>query len=913
MIRPELFRRLYETILTGDWARAAAFALAGGTLPASAFTPVTLMDEGITIPGEGTAIAATHPTDIDLNGLGQVTLTAYMDGLHQAVVRIDGGSEITVIAAKDDAPPEGNGFFSGFSPHHVDQQGRVLFRSRIRDSEGAFLGDASDTGLYRGDGGPLETIIRAGEPAFSTGFNWLDVWKPSANANGTAVFEFDLADSDGVPTGSGLARLSDASGLEIIALEGDPAPPGGTWTGFGERAIFDDGRVLFIGYYKINLENHTALFLLEAPPSTGIQLFLEEGPTTFVSGTVHDIEFTGNLLKGSGNYFSMGYRSGSELNIAKGYLLSSSLILTRVIGFGDPLPGAPHTVSNQALSLMPKINTFGDAGIYTILDDGSLFGMDSLSRYEGGAFDLLVLEDQVIPTSGYNADGLTGSVYMTEAGDLYAKIRHDPEPLVIGSTLLDAIYRIPAGTTDLHLEMISGGEINGRSTELLSLGRVSPEGLALVEVLYDSVGIGGWFYAVPGDRLWLDADTDCHWDEWRNWSYGMLPAPELQTEIVPDSALIVTGPSSPKRIDSLLLDASGSDPVVLKPQESGAITTTNGTTIANGQLSYTGGVHALHGPVELTSNGSIELRESASVTLTGPVSHNGDTIHLADPEAWISCTGSVTGSGSFTGPGKVFFGSTYDPGNSAAQVTFGGQVFYESSAEILMEVGGTVAGEDYDQLVASDSHRDQGATFSVSLVDGFIPSSGDSFALLLAPAFYGTFNGLILPDLPDGLFWDDTAFATSGVLRVLPAPPDFETYRDRWSLPATIGGDFDKDDLSDYLEYVLGLNPTRPSAIPANVIEGIHALIDGEQRAGMSLRLPDLDRSDVRWRINGTADFSSWNRIMESLGSSAPSGPAYLEVGPVEDGRREYRIFAPEPLSLSPRFVRFRAVPPKGY
>ena len=66
-------------------------------------------------------------------------------------------------------------------------------------------------------------------------------------------------------------------------------------------------------------------------------------------------------------------------------------------------------------------------------------------------------------------------------------------------------------------------------------------------------------------------------------------------------------------------------------------------------------------------------------------------------------------------------------------------------------------------------------TLSVDLLNGFMPSDGDSYALL-AVAGGITDNGLTfdLPTLSGGLLWDTSEFFNSGVLNVMSLSGDFD-------------------------------------------------------------------------------------------------------------------------------------------
>jgi hypothetical protein len=63
------------------------------------------------------------------------------------------------IAFTGQPAPDGNGTFSFISSAHLNEVGQVAFRAEINEAGGG------DVGIFRGDGGPLTQIVRAGQAA----------------------------------------------------------------------------------------------------------------------------------------------------------------------------------------------------------------------------------------------------------------------------------------------------------------------------------------------------------------------------------------------------------------------------------------------------------------------------------------------------------------------------------------------------------------------------------------------------------------------------------------------------------------------------------------------------------------------------------------------------------------------------
>jgi hypothetical protein len=115
-------------------------------------------------------------------------------------------------------------------------------------------------------------------------------------------------------------------------------------------------------------------------------------------------------------------------------------------------------------------------------------------------------------------------------------------------------------------------------------------------------------------------------------------------------------------------------------------------------------------------------------------------------------------------------------------------------ATLQIELGGPAAGTQYDQInVAGELIL--GGTLEISLINGFMPTAGQTFDFLAASDVVGAFSSIVLPTLP-GLTWN-TSQLLSGVLSV------------------TLPGDFDHDgdgDGRDFLPWQRGGSPSPFSA-----------------------------------------------------------------------------------------------------
>ncbi len=130
---------------------------------------------------------------------------------------------------------------------------------------------------------------------------------------------------------------------------------------------------------------------------------------------------------------------------------------------------------------------------------------------------------------------------------------------------------------------------------------------------------------------------------------------------------------------------------------------------------------------------------------------------------------TVSGIGSFE---NVVFDGTYSPGNSPAITSLtNGQL--SSASSLLIELGGTQPGTQYDRVVDSGVLSLLGGTLDLVLYNGFVPSFGDSFEILQYGQRLGDFGSVNYPALSDGLSWERTTSATDMTITVVPEPTSY--------------------------------------------------------------------------------------------------------------------------------------------
>jgi hypothetical protein len=136
------------------------------------------------------------------------------------------------------------------------------------------------------------------------------------------------------------------------------------------------------------------------------------------------------------------------------------------------------------------------------------------------------------------------------------------------------------------------------------------------------------------------------------------------------------------------------------------------------------------------------------------------------------------------------------PGMSSGSLNFDFYTQY-GDGELLIELDSLTS---YDQLLVSADVALAG-TLTVSLLDGFVPSLGQSFTILTADDVVGTFTTETLPSLPNPYIAFDVIYnPQSVVLTVVPALP----------------GDFNADGVVDTADFVVWSKGILPPNAPTD-------------------------------------------------------------------------------------------------
>jgi hypothetical protein len=135
---------------------------------------------------------------------------------------------------------------------------------------------------------------------------------------------------------------------------------------------------------------------------------------------------------------------------------------------------------------------------------------------------------------------------------------------------------------------------------------------------------------------------------------------------------------------------------------------------------------------------------------------------------------TISGDGFVNGSFTVASGATLSPGNK----DLGALVFSNS---LTLNAGcRTILSVSHDQQANNAVSAGTTLTFGGSLVVSNFDDplqGGDSFKLFSAPAFAGSFSGITLPALAQGLYWNTNSLKATGSISVgIETPPVFGAY-----------------------------------------------------------------------------------------------------------------------------------------
>ncbi len=635
--------------------------------------------EGQTAPDGNGTFATVSPRDINDAGavafFGQAIGTAGGSTDNDGLFRGSGGA-ITQIVREGQLVPNGNGRFEFFASSDMNNSGTVAFRSSLTGTSG---GNSDDIGIFRGSGGAISQIVRAGEIA------------PDGNGNFSGL-------------GNGRIALNDANEVAFFGLlsntHGGSNDDSGIFRGNGA------------GIVQIVREGHVA------PDGNGVFADNISPPTMNNSGAV---AFTADLSGTVGGF------SDNE-----GIFIGDGIDLLRVARKGDSISGS--TIASLDVS-SDCINDLGQVAYWARLVNGNetirrwtpelhwrsatSSTWETADRWTLGltpahVHDVFIDSSASVTVTGPASNSTVRSLQVGGGTGLATLSLRNGAVLTATHGVVVQSTGILTGDGVIAANVINNGTIlannltfNGTLTNnhvIRGNGRIDGKILN---------ANGGRIRALNGDSIWLSGPT---------FNNAGLIEIHNGSELLVDAQLVNhsnTGMIS-VRDGSLIADAG--------LHNAGSMAMTMGDSILQG---------------DINNNGVIQISGGAHATFFDDVVQNGvmQVASVGSTSGTAVILGSFTGSGGFIGGGDVFALGDLRPGNSPDTVLYGGNLFLGTMTDTYIELGGQDPGQ-FDQMLITGNLNLAGDLF-VSLIDGHTLGASQFYLIGdVGNELFGQFNGL---------------------------------------------------------------------------------------------------------------------------------------------------------------------------
>lgn len=242
----------------------------------------------------------------------------------------------------------------------------------------------------------------------------------------------------------------------------------------------------------------------------------------------------------------------------------------------------------------------------------------------------------------------------------------------------------------------------------------------------NGLGAGGAIFVRDGSSLSIDAGSFA-----ANSVTGGNPTnPSMGQAIFLGSNVTISVNTGAMTIADTLGGDGGLGALNLGGNADGGITKTGaGTLILSGANNYSGGT-AINGGTLLVNNVSGSGTGRANIAGTGGA-------------VTVNNTAILGGTGSIAGSVTVNSGGTVAPGASPGILTINNNIVFQSGSFFSVELNGTAAGTQYDQLAVNGTVNLSSSLLVLNV--GYAANPGDSFFVLVndgTESITGTFTGL---------------------------------------------------------------------------------------------------------------------------------------------------------------------------
>lgn len=528
---------------------------------------------------------------------------------------------------------------------------------------------------------------------------------------------------------------------------------------FPGAAITTNAATIVLDGAASQIVDQNANDALAALASNSGSFTIQNGRTLNLAGDFSD---TGTLTVGSGstftdngNYTEMGMvtvGSGGTLNLAgtfanfnAGTLTGGAYQISGTFRFSGAaivtnaatliLDGALARIIDQSgANALASLTTNGAAGSFTLQNGRNLTTTGAFEN--DGALTVGASSTLTVTVTAINPGSLavlaSGTVDLAIGGASSGTI-NDAGTLTIGigasllvnGTLTDTgTITVPAGAT-LELAGSGGGS-----------GNLSVAGTLLLDA-GASLTLGG-SYSQSGNLTVADTATLTLNGAFANFTSSTLTGGTY--DIL--GTFQFTGANVVTNAANLILD--GPDAQILDEATNNAL--------ANFATNAAGGSFTIQNGANLTTASAFSNVGNLTIGAGSTLNVGGNYVQTAGTTTLASGTLSASGlvdlqggilSGSGTINASLRNAARIDVGGigTAGLLSINGDYTQTAAGILNIEIGGHNPGVDYDQLMISGQATLDG-TLNVSLINGFVPTSGDSFQILTAgTGVNGTFAG----------------------------------------------------------------------------------------------------------------------------------------------------------------------------
>jgi len=464
------------------------------------------------------------------------------------------------------------------------------------------------------------------------------------------------------------------------------------------------------------------------------------GPTTTTTVEVKNggtVDVTGSAVTASFDQMEIGYEGEGEVTIQAGAVVTG--FITRLgdqsgsVGIATVMGADSHWNLSGGLSVGNGNDAIGSAAV---LDQGLITSAQFLSvaGFAGSMGDLYI-EDAMVTSSGFVDAGARGAglIELASGGSLTSSntLRAGNFASGVGTVLVDASTLTAksftiGGTGEGTLDVSGGAVVTATglaSNDVLrvgdvagSVGDVSLTGAGtLLDIAGQSAQIGnrgeGTLEVFAGAELRSGSGF-----------LGVFGAGS-------DGSALIADPNSHWNVANILeVGREGSG--LLEIQNGGRVSAGNAFV---GSAATGSGVVGVDGATsELAVSGLLVIGDDAPgrVELI-----DGGKVSATSTE--VQPLGTLAGDGTISG--NLVNSGLVSPGLSAGTLAVEGNYVQFSPGTLAIELGGTTAGTEYDELTATNIADLFDGSLELSLIDNFVPAATDTFEILTALLITGSF------------------------------------------------------------------------------------------------------------------------------------------------------------------------------